>query len=108
MKHACALGVGVIATQSPMDLDYRAPSNARIGCIGRLQTGADRGRVMDGVSGATTNGEPAAELEHIVQRLAPRWFAVRNARAAAAGPLLLRPRDIWSVMRGPVPKWLRF
>jgi hypothetical protein len=43
MKQARAFGVGVvIATQNPMDLDYRALDNAGLWCVGRLQTDADR------------------------------------------------------------------
>ncbi len=39
MKQARAFGVGVVvATQNPMDLDYRALGNAGLWCIGRLQT----------------------------------------------------------------------
>ncbi|MDF2697098.1 MAG: putative ATP-binding protein, partial [Labilithrix sp.] len=41
MKQARAFGVGVLlATQNPMDLDYRALSNAGLWCVGRLQTDA--------------------------------------------------------------------
>jgi hypothetical protein len=51
MKQARAFGVGVIvATQNPMDLDYRALSNAGLWCLGRLQTDADRARVIDGLA----------------------------------------------------------
>jgi len=43
MKQARAFGVGIlVATQNPMDLDYRALSNAGLWCVGRLQTDADR------------------------------------------------------------------
>jgi hypothetical protein len=50
MKQARAFGVGVVlATQNPMDLDYRALSNAGLWCVGRLQTDADRARVIDGL-----------------------------------------------------------
>ena len=49
MKQARAYGVGVVlATQNPMDLDYRALSNAGTWCLGRLSTDADRERVLDG------------------------------------------------------------
>ncbi|HMA93037.1 MAG TPA: hypothetical protein VKP30_10145 [Polyangiaceae bacterium] len=48
---------------------------------------------MDGLSGAITNGSCSPELEHIVQRLAPRWFIVKNTHAAEVGPILHRPRD---------------
>jgi hypothetical protein len=51
MKQARAFGVGVVvATQNPMDLDYRVLSNAGLWCLGRLQTDADRARVIDGLA----------------------------------------------------------
>ena len=78
MKQARAFGVGVVvATQNPMDLDYRALSNAGLWCIGRLQTDADRARVLDGIAGASQNKNgTATDLAHVVQRLAPRCCAV--------------------------------
>jgi DNA helicase HerA-like ATPase len=88
MKQARAFGVGcVVATQNPMDLDYRALSNAGLWCVGRLQTDADRERVLDGLAASLddTQDERAA-LAHTVQRLANRWFVVRNAHATS-GPL---------------------
>ena len=33
-----------------MDLDYRALGNAGLWCVGRLQTDADRARVVDGLA----------------------------------------------------------
>ena len=106
MKQARAFGVGVVvATQNPMDLDYRALSNAGVWCIGRLQTDADRARVLDGIAGASQNKNGTeAELAHVVQRLAPRWFIVKNAHAANVGPVLLNPRHTMSLMRGPMTR----
>ncbi|HMA97007.1 MAG TPA: hypothetical protein VKP30_30190, partial [Polyangiaceae bacterium] len=105
MKQARAFGVGVvIATQNPMDLDYRALSNAGLWCIGRLQTDADRDRVLDGLSVATTTDSDPKEMEHTIARLAPRWFVVRNVHAADAGPILVKPRNTWSIMRGPLTR----
>jgi Bacterial protein of unknown function (DUF853) len=52
MKQARAFGLGVVlATQNPMDLDYRALSNAGVWCVGRLQTDADRQRVVEALRG---------------------------------------------------------
>jgi hypothetical protein len=106
MKQARAFGVGVvIATQNPMDLDYRALSNAGVWCIGRLQTDADRARVLDGLAGASQKGETsAADLGRSVQRLAPRWFVIKNAHEASVGPILLHPRQTMSLMRGPMTR----
>jgi hypothetical protein len=105
MKQARAFGVGVIvATQNPMDLDYRALSNAGVWCIGRLQTDADRARVLDGLAGASQKYQDEETLAHTVQRLAPRWFLVRNAHAASVGPILLHPRETITLMRGPMTR----
>jgi len=115
MKQARAFGVGVVvATQNPMDLDYRALSNAGFWCIGRLQTDADRARVVDGLTGAldveSRNGDGASDpddappdLERIVQRLANRWFVVQNVHARS-GPILVQPRHAFSWLRGPMTR----
>ena len=105
MKQARGFGVGVVvATQNPMDLDYRALSNAGLWCLGRLQTDADRARVLDGLATAQGSGaEDAAALAMTLKRLAPRWFVVRNAHAPTA-PILMRPRHAMSLMRGPMTR----
>jgi hypothetical protein len=106
MKQARAFGVGiVIATQNPMDLDYRALSNAGTWCVGRLQTDADRARVLEGLCSATDaaggDGASLADLSDITKRLAPRWFLMRDVHANA-GTLLMQPRWAMSFMRGPM------
>ena len=53
MKQARAFGVGVVlATQNPVDVDYKALSNAGTWMIGRLQTERDKQRLLDGMSAA--------------------------------------------------------
>jgi DNA helicase HerA-like ATPase len=102
MKQARAFGVGVVvATQNPMDLDYRALSNAGLWCLGRLQTDADRERVIDGLAGAEVAG--MAGIEGTLQRLQPRWFVVRNAHSSV-GPVLLQPRYAMTLMHGPMTR----
>jgi len=106
MKQARAFGVGVlVATQNPMDLDYRALSNAGLWCIGRLQTDADRERVIEGLAAtdatAAANGPSAAELSEATKRLSPRWFLLRNAHSAN-GTRLMQPRWALSLLRGPM------
>jgi hypothetical protein len=105
MKQARAFGVGVVvATQNPMDLDYRALSNAGLWCVGRLQTDADRARVLDGLAGSVdASRQDAAELGRTVQRLGNRWFVVKNSHAQS-GPVLLNPRYAMSWMRGPMTR----
>ena len=69
----------------------------RLWFIGRLQTDADRERVLDGLSQEL----PAMVFDHTVQRLGPRWFVVRNAYAPSA-PVLLKPRQTMTLLRGPM------
>jgi hypothetical protein len=105
MKQARAFGVGVVvATQNPMDLDYRALGNAGLWCVGRLQTDADRERVVEGL--ASVGGgdrESARAIGDVVKRLAPRWFLLRDAHAET-GPVLLQPRWAMSFLRGPMTR----
>jgi hypothetical protein len=108
MKQARAFGVGVVvATQNPMDLDYRALSNAGVWCIGRLQTDADRARVIDGLRGALSVEQTDAAIEEdlgrTIQRLADRWFVIKDTHAKV-GPLLLQPRYAMSWLRGPMTR----
>jgi hypothetical protein len=53
MKQARAFGVGVVlSTQNPVDVDYKALSNAGTWMIGRLQTERDKARLLDGLASA--------------------------------------------------------
>jgi hypothetical protein len=104
MKQARAFGVGVVlATQNPMDLDYRALGNAGLWCVGRLQTDADRERVIEGLCAASDvkHAMSASELGDITKRLAPRWFLMRDVHDGN-GTVLLQPRWAMSYLRGPM------
>lgn len=104
MKQARAFGVGVlVATQNPMDLDYRALSNSGFWALGRLQTDADRARVVEGISSDPRSGPSSAELRSVLRRLAPRWFVVRDTHVEG-DPFLLHPRDTFSLLRGPMTR----
>jgi len=93
----------VVATQNPMDLDYRALSNAGLWCVGRLQTDADRARVVEGLSASAGFDRTAAQsLSNAVSRLAPRWFVVRDAQSNGIG--LVQPRWCMSLLRGPMTR----
>ncbi|HEX2735486.1 MAG TPA: helicase HerA-like domain-containing protein [Polyangiaceae bacterium] len=102
MKQARAFGVGVlVATQNPMDLDYRTLGNAGLWCIGRLQTDADRARVIDGL--AQGDRDLDLLLDKTVQRITPRWFVLRDVHAGP-NPVLLQPRHALSFLRGPMTR----
>ena len=97
MKQARAFGVGcVIATQNPMDLDYRALSNAGTWMLGRLQTDADRARVVEGLG----EDKKKSVLAGVLKKLGPRWFVVREAKDNHL--TLLNPRWAMSYLRGPM------
>ena len=103
MKQARAFGVGVvIATQNPMDLDYRSLSNAGLWCLGRLQTDADRARVLDGLINEAQLGAGREELDSLLKHLRPRWFVVRNAHTSETQ--LMQPRWAMTLMRGPMTR----
>ncbi len=102
MKQGRAFGVGVlIASQNPMDLDYRALSNAGFWAVGRLQTDADRQRVVDSLANVHEPGASPAELHTTISKLDQRWFVVRNVHQKPS-TLLLHPRHALSYLHGPM------
>jgi hypothetical protein len=107
LKQARAFGVGcVLATQNPIDLDYKALSNAGVWMVGRLQTDADRERVVEGLVGSeaaqgdTLDGK---ELAAILKALPPRTFFVRDVHAGNRSRLL-ETRSTLSWLRGPMTR----
>jgi hypothetical protein len=102
MKQARAFGLGmVLATQNPVDLDYKGLSNAGTWFIGRLQTERDKARVIEGLLGSeAAAGLDRAALETLMVNLAQRTFLMRNVHDDA--PRLFRTRWALSYLRGPL------
>jgi hypothetical protein len=102
MKQARAFGLGVVlATQNPVDLDYKGLSNAGTWFIGRLQTERDRERVIDGLLSAQAGaGFDRGALAKLMAGIAPRVFLLRNVNDDA--PVLFRTRWALSWLRGPL------
>ncbi len=102
MKQARAFGLGVVlATQNPVDLDYKGLGNAGTWFIGRLQTERDKARVIEGLLGSeVAGGMDKAQLESAMSSLPQRTFLMRNVHDAA--PMLLRTRWALSYLRGPL------
>ncbi len=100
VKQARAFGVGVVlATQNPVDVDYKVLSNATTWMVGRLQTERDRDRLLDGMrtaSGATD----IDQLGATISGLAKREFILQ--RAGADKPLVFNSRWAMSYLRGPL------
>ncbi len=107
LKQARAFGFGVVlATQNPVDLDYKGLANAGTWIIGRLQTERDKARVLEGLEGASQAGSGVAFDRNTVDRtlsgLAKRQFYVHDVHAA--GPTVIESRWTMSYLRGPLTK----
>src|SRR5690606_18786832 len=102
LKQARAYGLGVVlATQNPVDLDYKGLGNTGTWLIGRLQTDRDRDRLLDGLGVAMGGNSPTrAELANLLGALPPRVFLMRNVHDDA--PVLLKSRWALSYLRGPL------
>ena len=109
LKQARAFGVGcVLATQNPIDLDYKALSNAGVWFVGRLQTDADRERVVEGLAGsdaATAGGDrlDSSDIAAIIKSLPGRSFFLRDVHAKNASQLV-ETRHTLSWLRGPMTR----
>jgi len=104
LKQARAFGVGVVlATQNPVDLDYKALSNAGTWFIGRLQTERDKARVLDGLEGASSGGAfDRAAMERLLAGLGNRKFLMNNVHED--GPVTFETRWAMSYLRGPLTR----
>ncbi len=106
MKQGRAFGVGlVLATQNPVDLDYKGLSNAGTWFIGRLQTDRDKARVLDGLEGAAASASATfdrAALDRAISSLANRVFLLNNVRDDA--PHVIETRWCLSYLRGPMTR----
>jgi len=102
LKQARAVGVGMmLVTQNPVDLDYKAISNAGTWFIGRLQTERDRNRVMDGLT-AASGGLDKKALDQLFDSLRKRVFMLHDVRADR--PRLFHTRWAMSFLRGPMSR----
>lgn len=100
LKQARAQGVGVVlATQNPVDLDYKGLANIGTWLIGRLQTDQDRDRLRDGLLGA---GGDARAIDRLLGATAKRVFLLHDVHRP--GPCLLRSRFAMSYLRGPLTR----
>ena len=102
LKQARAHGVGmVLSTQNPIDLDYKAMSNAGTWLIGRLQTERDKARVLEGMRSAAGAVDIDA-LDKMVGALGQRQFLLHTSRGGA--PRRFTTRWAMSFLRGPLTR----
>jgi hypothetical protein len=106
LKQARAFGLGlVLATQNPVDLDYKALSNAGTWFIGRLQTERDKARVLDGLEGAAGSAGSMfnrQDMDRMLSGLGNRVFLLNNTHEDH--PVVMTTRWALSYLSGPLTR----
>jgi hypothetical protein len=103
LKQARAYGLGlVLATQNPVDLDYKGLSNTGTWFIGRLQTERDKARVMEGLEGATAGNFDKQKMERTIAGLGKRRFLLHNVHEDE--PVVFSTRWALSYLAGPLTR----
>ena len=106
LKQARAFGLGVVlATQNPVDLDYKGLANTGTWFIGRLQTERDKARVLEGLEGAAASSGKKFDKQAMEQTLAGlgnRVFLLNNVHEDA--PEVFQTRWTLSYLRGPLTR----
>jgi hypothetical protein len=106
LKQGRAFGLGcLLATQNPVDLDYKGLSNAGTWWLGRLQTERDKARVLEGLEGAVTSGGgrfDRAYFDRALSGLSTRVFVMNNVHED--GPVVMESRWAMSYLRGPLTR----
>ena len=101
-KQARAFGYGmVLATQNPMDFDYKIMSNAGTWLIGRLQTERDKARILEALQSAS-GGVDVDDLDKRISDLGKRQFVLHTTRGDE--PQLITSRWAMSYLAGPLSK----
>ncbi len=106
LKNARAFGLGlVLATQNPIDLDYKALTNAGTWFIGKLQTQYDKGRLLDGLQTVASEAGTALDRDQLndaIGALKPRVFLYHNIHQPP--PIGFASRWSMSYLKGPLTK----
>ena len=105
LKQARAFGLGVVlATQNPVDLDYKGLGNAGTWFLGRLQTDRDKMRVLDGLetAAAAAGSFNRATYDTLLSNLKKRCFLMVNAKDDR--PTLFTTRWCLSYLCGPLTR----
>jgi len=102
LKQARAFGLGLLlATQNPVDVDYKALSNAGTWFIGKLQTEQDKNRLLDGLESAA-GGVSRNMFDKLISSLGKRVFVMHNVHAKQ--PELLQTRWVMNFLAGPITR----
>jgi hypothetical protein len=102
LKQARAFGLGLLlATQNPVDVDYKGLSNAGTWLIGKLQTERDKLRLLDGLEGAA-GGIPRTTFDKLISALGKRAFVLHNVHTKA--PSTFQTRWTMNFLAGPLTR----
>ena len=100
LKQARAFGLGIaLATQNPVDLDYKGMANIGSWFVGRLQTRQDQDRVVAGM-GDGLPGLGRERLRALLAGLKGRQFLLCSAHMQ--NPTLFTTRWTLSYLKGPI------
>ncbi len=103
LKQGRAFGLGIVlATQNPVDLDYKGLSNIGTWFLGRLQTERDKARVLDGLEGAAAGSVDRAEVDRLLSVLQKRVFLLHNVHEQRL--ITFQTRWTMSYLRGPLSR----
>ncbi len=104
LKQGRAFGLGVVlATQNPVDLDYKGLANIGTWFLGRLQTERDKARVLDGLEGAAAAGRSIARQSSAsCPRCGKRVFLLHNVHEERL--VTFQTRWTLSYLRGPLSR----
>ena len=101
LKQARAFGVGLVfVTQNPVDIDYKALSNAGTWFIGKLQTEQDKQRLLDGLESAMPGSLDREIIDRLISTLGKRVFVLNNVHERE--PVLFQTRWAMNYMAGPL------
>ena len=102
LKQARAFGLGLLlATQNPVDVDYKGLSNAGTWFIGKLQTEQDKNRLLDGLESAA-GGVSRGVFDKLISSIGKRVFIMHNVHSKA--PELLQTRWVMNFLAGPLTR----
>jgi hypothetical protein len=102
LKQARAFGLGLLlATQNPVDMDYKALSNTGTWFIGKLQTERDKNRLLDGLE-SLAGGFSRAEMDKLISALGKRVFVMNNVHEK--NPILFQTRWAMNFLAGPLTR----
>ncbi len=103
LKQARAFGLGLLlATQNPVDVDYKGLSNAGTWFIGKLQTDQDKQRLLDGLESAAQGAIDRGTMDRLISGLGKRVFIMQNVHEKT--PLVFQTRWTMNFLAGPLTR----